>query len=120
MRKILSIIALVIFIAGCATALYKSSSSNKKNLGSLVMGMTKEEVMDTMGRGSIITESMSVTNPYMIKRMVIGSRHFEVLYYVTDALIEDQFVDDDELTPIIFENGALIGWGWGYIQKLSG
>jgi hypothetical protein len=45
---------------------------------------------------------------------VSESKTVEVLYYVTDGRIwEDP--ETQTLTPLIFENGRLAGWGWTFL-----
>ena len=42
---------------------------------------------------------------------------FEVIYYVTDVKNDDGAITDDELTPLVFDEGNLIGWGWSFLQN---
>ncbi len=40
-----------------------------------------------------------------------GGKSYEILYYYTDVKRWDDAITDDELTPVILENGKLMGWG---------
>ena len=121
MKKIIVFVIAAIILSGCATTSYtRTSKSNKKKLNQLSIGMPEDQVMDLMGRGTVFTEGMTVNNPYKTKELDAGSGAYEILYYVTDIIDEeDQEIDDDELTPLAFKNGELAGWGWGFLEKLD-
>ncbi len=111
-------------------------SDNRQNLVRLNLGMTKQEVLTLMGTESKTDhyanhEQVTVTNPYRSETYKAGGNVLEVLYYYTDKKHETKVdvwgwsqatqVTDDELTPVLLENGKVIGWGnsalGGTIQK---
>lgn len=51
------------------------------------------------------------TPPYRSEILQGKNKTFEVVYYVTDVKKDDNAIIDDELTPFVFDNGKLIGWG---------
>jgi len=95
--------------------------------------MTKQEVLDLMGAqtatdvyqsspvyGSI---KLTVNNPYRNEILQGKEKTFEILYYYTDKKmaqgrwwLETPTVQDDELTPLIFDKDKLIGWGWSFLK----
>jgi hypothetical protein len=40
----------------------------------------------------------------------------EILFYYTDRQA-DGGITNDELTPLVFERGELVGWGWSYLDQ---
>ena len=124
---------MALLLDGCATVtLQNATSANRQNLLRLSVGMTKNEALNVMGTdtktarvilhqygnwGETPVENIIINNPY--KNEILRSKDdkvFEVIYYVTDVRKSDDTISDDELTPLIFDNGKLIGWGWGFLQ----
>jgi hypothetical protein len=91
--------------------------------------MTKAEVLSAMGTGVIQTyrweggyvreyvRDLVIPNPYRTEaiRAADGS-DVEILYYYTDWKYGDGRITDDELTPLVLENGHLAGWGWPHLR----
>ena len=83
--------------------------------------MTKSEVNDIMGVDrtddtDIYTimgykSTKSVTNPYRTEILKAKDQLFEIWYYYTDIKRQDGAITDDELTPLVFCENKLIGWG---------
>ena len=105
----------------------QATAPNRDNLLKLSIGMTKEEAINIMGTKSTIAYSMvgiygnipravEITNPYRSEILQGKDKTFEVIYYVTDDKNNDGAITDDELTPLIFDNGKLIGWGWSFLK----
>jgi len=65
-----------------------------------------------------------ITNPYKIETLQSQdeTRNFEILYYYAEKKKEGRIlrgeysITDDELTPLVFENNKLIGWGWMFLD----
>ena len=116
MRKILALL-LCLGLCGCAS-LSGVRTMNRENLLKLSIGMTKQEALNVMGTRSFGTYTDGrINNPY--RNEILSNKEgkvFEVLYYYTDAKRIDDAITDDELTPLIFDNGKLIGWGWSFLQ----
>jgi len=131
MKKIVGVFILSVFFlfwGGCrSTALNKFRDENRQNLTKLKIGMLKQEVMEIMGDRRANDQSLmgmyfgapvtSVTNPYKIEILQGKEKTFEVLYYYTDVKKEDSAITDDELTPLVFDNGKLIGWGSSFLEQ---
>ncbi|MBP9854502.1 MAG: DUF3192 domain-containing protein [Candidatus Omnitrophica bacterium] len=116
-----------LLLSGCAATMSQVTAPNRKNLLKLVISMPKEEALNVMGTKSFmaggfdffefkrVTETV-VTNPYRSEILQGKDKTLEVIYYVTDVKRNDNAVTDDELTPLVFDNGKLIGWGWSFLQ----
>lgn len=123
---------LLMVLAGCATvSLQDVTAVNRQNLLRLSIGMSKNEVLNVMGTetktakvvlhqygnwAETPVENMKINNPYRSEILQSKDKTFEVLYYVTDVRKSDINTSDDELTPLVFDNGKLIGWGWSFLN----
>lgn len=131
MKKILTLV-LCLGLVGCSTV-SQVVAPTRENLLKLSIGMTKEEALNTMGRGTATGYTygtamnvlsfganagynVKITNPYRSEILQGKDRTFEVIYYVTDVKKDDNAITDDELTPLVFDNGKLIGWGQSFLQ----
>lgn len=95
-------------------------STNQSRLETLSIGMSVDQVMQRMGESSVwINKELGwVRNPYRSEsfRSSNGSSLL-VLYYYTHLRERDDIIADDELTPVGFEDGKLIGWGWSFFDR---
>ena len=129
---ILAMVALGVF-AACAPpplTIDLVRSQNRERLTKLSVGMSKDEVLSVMGTETIQTQVrvgtgiyatnqdlMRVTNPWRSETLKSKEGVFvEVLYYLTDMKAADNAVTDDELTPIVLEDSAVVGWGWAFLD----
>lgn len=125
MKKLIALL-LCLGLVGCATPLHKSIAPNREHLAKVSIGMTKDEVLKVMGTKSFSTYSqgdvfgipsyLTITNPYRSEILQGKEKTLEVVYYVTDVKKDDNAISDDELTPFVFDNGKLIGWGWSFLN----
>ena len=133
MRKILALL-LCLGLSGCATVtLQDITSVNRQNLLRLSIGMTKNEALNIMGTetkaakvalyqfgnwAETPVENVQINNPYRSEILKDkNGKNFEVIYYMTDIRKTDTNTIEDELTPLVFDNGKLIGWGWGFLNE---
>ena len=107
-RVIISLLVLISF-AGCGRPSAKTQDKAQKNVQSLLsldIGMTKDEVITTMGK------------PKKKEKRYINDRTIEFWFYLTEGLtIDDGRVRDAAYTPLAFENGKLIGWGRRFYDR---
>ena len=87
-----------------------TSNLNVKHLSLLSLGMTQREVLQIMNK------------PYNYESFAIGADIFDVWFYVaTPTLLGQSRMVPQNLTPLAFKNGSLIGWGYRFynhfIQK---
>jgi len=145
MKKVLTtcfLVFLCLCLLDCGTLWCDSLKSvrarNKENLQKLKPGMSIRDCLEVMGaesRGSsfplveevgetitdigfsFLTSSQAVRNPYKTKVLQEGRTTTEVFYYYTDMKNKDGKITDDELTPVVFRNGVLVGWGKDFLKK---
>jgi Protein of unknown function (DUF3192) len=120
LHVLVAISVAAITIAGCYTSEYVRSL-NRGNLIQLALGMTKAEVLSTMGTATYVTDTgLTITNPYR-SEILRGKNNavFEILFYYTDVKRADDAITDDELTPVILEEGKVVGWGWLFLQDTA-
>jgi hypothetical protein len=96
---------------------------NRDHLKSLSVGMTKEQAVAIMGTRTFRdedNEDFLVPNPYRSESyQAPDGTKYELLTYYTDWSKSDYKLAKDEMTPLIFEDGKLIGWGWVFVDKLD-
>jgi len=65
-----------------------------------------------------LMDTEKVANPYRSETLESEStnRRFYVLYYYTEVKGKPYAVTDDQLTPLVFENDKLIGWGPSFLN----
>jgi len=121
------IIFLSLLLTGCATGpVYNPSqittrveiSFNESGLKAVQDGMTLDQVHHVMGHELLIGyesqssgyKPLTVPNPY--KTEGLKNTGYLIEYYIQAIRQPDGIVSDDELMPLIFKNGKLIGRGW--------
>lgn len=123
-NNILVLALIVLFLSGCASLgnIDRLRSRNRQNLMKLQIGTTKEEVLNVMGTKSVADYNWlagwkhTVDNPYRSEILRGKDKTLEVIYYLTDIKKANGAITDDELTPFVFDNDKLIGWGWSFLQ----
>jgi hypothetical protein len=109
-------------------SLAEVTALNNERLSMLPYGFSKKGILSIMGttpfyayrseiaKGKTITKQVTIPNPYRSENLTGNGRTFEVVYYATDDKNKDNLISDDDLTPLVFEDGKLIGWGWVFWQ----
>ena len=96
--------------------------ANKKSLKNLSYGISRGFVEEVMGTKPLKayrdSTEIVIANPYQSEKFSHGQKTYEVLYYATDVMTDDDKFDATELTPLVFQDGILIGWGWDAYNKL--
>jgi hypothetical protein len=112
----ISLFLSIVLISGCGLSLIRSY--NRNSLMKLSPKMTKKEVLDVMGTTTIPTLDGIITNPYRSETVRTKNGSFvEILFYYTDIKKSDGAITDDELTPIVFVDGKVTGWGWSFLNQ---
>ncbi|HEX7053565.1 MAG TPA: DUF3192 domain-containing protein [Burkholderiales bacterium] len=125
-------VAWLALLVGCSTLivdpLEQMRAQNKEKLAKVVPGMTRMEVESVMGHeraGGGLPEVvfgrvqyLQATNP-MREETVRGAdgRDYLVLYYYTDVKQLDDKITDDELTPVVFRDGKVVGVGHQHLKR---
>lgn len=121
----LCIAVLALTVSACSTFYLDSSDllrdANKENIKRLAVGMDKTTATQIMGTEPSKSLFMWIDNPYR-SETVTGKdgRPYEVLYYYTDMKQRDDKITDDELTPLVFQQGKLVGWGYEALRGKTG
>jgi hypothetical protein len=129
MKKLIWWFTLVVLLSGCYSLgnLDTLRTHNRQNLMKLHIGITKEEALSIMGTekatDTYYTQAVTATNPYKSEILQGKDKTLEVIYYYTEmkrasfeGLSGMTGIADDELTPLVFDNGKLIGWGWSFLN----
>lgn len=115
MFKVLLFMNFILFLSGCMS-LEAVRAKNRDNLMRLSAGMSMQEALSIMGKVSITAEGTQITQPYSSARVRLGGKDMDVVYYYTDLRQADDIITDDELTPLVFEDDRLIGWGRDFVK----
>lgn len=127
------IIFLSLSLAGCAssvvynpmqTASPQEISLNESGFKAIQDGMTMDQVHKIMGQELIIGytsqtpgyKPLTIPNPY--KSEAGKDKDFFIEYYIEAIRQPDGIVSDNELMPLIFKNGKLIGRGWPLVNSI--
>lgn len=119
MKRFLIITAFIALLAGCGVTMGTLILDNRTNLSKLSYGMSKDQVHEIMGQKTV----RSASNPYRTAMFMTSEGVLiEVFYYWTDKPNFGR-VTDQELTPVVFNNGKVVGWGrefwYDYSKKIE-
>ena len=113
---------ILLFLAGCSNFYLDTGdllrTQNAENIKKLTAGMRKDVVLELMGTEPSKSLFMWIDNPHRSETLTgKDGKIYEVLYYYTDLKQRDDKITDDELTPLVFENQKLIGWGYSFLDQ---
>ena len=131
--RFVSIIVLSFCLGGCmSNVVYNPMQTsspaelllNESGFKALQNGMTLDEVHKTMGQELVIGytfqepgyKPLTIPNPY--KSEALKGTGFLIEYYIEAIRQPDNIVKDNELMPLIFRDGKLIGRGWSLANSL--
>ena len=117
-RTVVYLLLGAILLVGCVT-MEQVMASNRRKLLRLSPGMTKPQVLESMGTKTYAIGGDTITNPYRSEFYKTDDHTFELLFYYTDRKDADGKISDDELTPLVVLDGSLDGWGWPYWHNLA-
>ncbi len=124
------------FIVGCASVAQMETPSvsvleekSLTNIDRVHIGMTSEEVANLMGDqlkigyketepNSGMIEDITITNPYKTENLKVKNKDYQIVYYYTMVKHADNMITNDELTPVIFKDGQVVGKGENFLLKL--
>ena len=87
-------------------------AENKKNLEKMGYGISKNSVLQIMGNAPYhLKNKLVIPQPYKKETHRVDGKTVEVLYYVTDVKGDGRAIPNEELTPIVIEDGRYTGWG---------
>lgn len=113
-------ILMVFFFQSCSTSykIYENFTvSNRNNLALLESGMSKLEVSNIMGKNSVKSSGAYIGNPFKTEAFkTTDGQSISIFWYYTQIRSSNARVDDDELTPVVFKNGKMEGYGWSFYR----
>ncbi|MHB8535934.1 MAG: DUF3192 domain-containing protein [Sulfuricaulis sp.] len=109
-------------MTGCSSIYIEPGESlrtqNAANIQKLSAGMSQATAVELMGQEPAKGLFYWIENPYRSESLTgPDGKSYQVLYYYTDLKQRDDKVTDDELTPLVFEGGKLIGWGYPFLDR---
>ena len=127
------IIFLFLSLAGCATetiynpmqvASQQEFLLNESGFKGIQEGMSLDQVHQIMGSQMVIGytfqspdyKPLTIPNPY--KAEAIKGTDYFIEYYIESIRQPDGIIKDNELMPLIFNKGKLIGRGWSLANSL--
>lgn len=127
------IVLLTLGLAGCATtpaynpmqvSAQEEVLLNDSGFKAIQEGQTLEQVHKLMGTELVIGytfqdpnyKPLTIPNPYK-SETVKGTGYF-IEYYIEAIRQPDGIVSDNELMPLIFKDGKLIGRGWPLVNSV--
>lgn len=124
MKKIILTSLVLAALIGCKSSVERVRTRNCKNLQKLSVGLTKDKALKLMGRtkGGGYLGVPTIPSPYKTQILEASQKTYEVFYYFTDVnnpfyVAHPAEIEDDQLTPLIFENDILIGWGPDFLNS---
>jgi len=116
------ILVLVLFFTGCQGEKESNLEREMPGPGGITVGMTKTEVQSAMLDEVRKLQMVGrVKNPYSTElREGVEGRIYEVMLYYSGLTQGDNRVSDDELMPIVLLEGKVVGWGWEFLDEVTG
>jgi hypothetical protein len=112
-------------LSACAPTASQIASVNRAKVNQLYLGMTRPEVEKLIAPASVTIRRVGpfsttqLTNP--VRSEAVRDKEgatIEVRYYATDVIPDagDEFsFTEDEVTPLVFKDSQLVGWGWNLL-----
>ncbi|MDD5115714.1 MAG: DUF3192 domain-containing protein [Candidatus Omnitrophica bacterium] len=130
MKKLGFLLLSALFLGGCATTTVSTlAANNNMALVHLSKGMSRCKVLDIMGSGikvydcdkasSKVPVKVTISNPYHSEMVETSGKTLEVMYYVTSLSSKDCTIGESDLTPLVFEDSKLIGWGSNFLEDVA-
>ncbi len=127
------IIILILGVSGCAASTVynpmqvENPAEIELNTGgfkAIQEGMTLDQVHQIMGTELVVGyadqspgyKPLTIPNPYRTE--ALNDKNYFIEYYIEAVRQPDGIVSDNELMPLIFKDGRLIGRGWPLANSL--
>ncbi len=92
---------------------------NSENSTELALGMSKSEVMSTMGSASSMVRDGPLANPWKAEAFERGEDTFEVLFYLVRKHPPFTRIRESQAIAVVIKNGSVTGWGVGAHRPLK-
>jgi hypothetical protein len=126
--RIISIIfSFIILLSSCQATQYAIDiiKSNNKLISKLEQGYPKDTFYLYLNpynfseKKFFNTYKNYKTNPLATEILIKDSDRIEVIYLYTQTQVIDNFVEKNEITPILFLNNKFLGKGWTLYDSIS-
>ena len=87
---------------------------NNARIMTLQPGMTPEQVIEHIGPSS----NFRIPNPFRSEMYPAGDDIFRAFFFYSGTGLVPSIPDSD-LTPVVFKNESLEGWGWSYWESTA-
>ena len=105
-------------LSGCGTLGLRDFSEvtlqNNARIMTLERGMTPEQVIEHIG----LSNNFRVPNPVRSEMYPAGDDIFRAFFFYSGTGLVASILDSD-LTPVVFKNESLDGWGWLYWESTA-
>lgn len=116
MSRLLSILIGALLFCGNAWAedsvsYRKLLHQNNENSSRLSLGMTKEQVLDTMGAVSSSVPDGPISNPWKSEAFLHEGEPVEVLYYLVRKHPPFAPLSESQAISVVIKSGSVVAWG---------
>lgn len=96
-------------------------ADNQVGLTKLSMGMSREQAATVMGDGDQVQyRKITFNDPWRSERFADQQgRNVIVVMYLTQHPASWRNVKDEDLTPLVFIEDRLAGYGWSYLRQVN-
>ena len=106
-------------LSGCFAAMGLIDGSevtlrNNARIMTLQSGMTPEQVIEHIGPSS----NSGIPNPFRSEMHPAGDAIFRAFFFYSGTGFVSGIPNSD-LTPVVFKDGSLEGWGWSYWERIA-
>lgn len=120
LKNLLIITTAVVALQGCVISIdeddFNSRSSHSEHDRE---ERNRDYIADLSVDASIERVKTRLGTPDFSELVVKGEQEYRVLYYRTQWMKGDGTTTKDECTPLVFKNGALVGYGETALDHLS-
>lgn len=109
----------VLVLAACGDS---SPDIGADKLEPLAEGTPKDSVLLVMGEGPLtaqFADTLRLEKGFRRETYLIDGKQYEVLYYRELQGNVAEPVQQAKETPIVLQNGKVLGWGWKYYVKTA-
>jgi hypothetical protein len=87
---------------------------NNARIMTLQRGMTPEQVIEHIGP----SDNFHIPNPFKSEMHPAGDDIFRAFFFYSGTGLVSSIPNDD-LTPVVFKDDRLEGWGWAYWERIA-
>ena len=62
---------------------------------------------------------MDADAPHTMSSYLVDGKYWEVLMYPTKSAEAGDSIPWREMSPVVLADGAVVGWGWSYLDQMA-